>query len=754
MSRRSASWREVATIVAIGALPVAFFSPVWTAGLVFLSDGQYEAFSAPLAHWSNAWIGGWPAGADTAAYVWYPVRILLLRAGFGFDAFVIGAYVSAALGVYAYLRVVGLGVTSAAFGAVSFAFSGFMVAQFLHTSMIHAAAWVPWTFAGIEGCLTRGARRYAFLAAVAVALACLAGHVQIAFYGLVAVVAYWLWRARTAERGRWLLAGGGLALGALLAAPQLAFTMQYVRETPRVAIGYDDFVAYSLPLRQVPTILFPFLFGAPGRPLGMPYFGAENFNELTPALPFLSIVLAAAGSRYGRRDVAAFWCALAAIALLLALGGNVPVLARLVYRLPGFDAFRVPARHAMELCLATSVLAAFGLERLRHEPRAVRRRWLGATAVVAAAVVIASVPMHRAAASAAATFRLAPPEWSRDPAVWSGLGGVALGVVAMAALARGGRAGGAVFAVAALLGVLLWADFSDWRVGATEGTVEATPLEREVATRIGAEGGRVVHTQGGWRTRFTLGRMRALGVPTMNWYGPLGPARAMELVEMTTNGVVKPRALAPSNQVLDVYGVRFAAINDMPSEFHVALRAALGPPRWRPIGREGDTTVYENTRALPLAWLCPAWRGVAGDEARRLLQDGGDGFDARREALVAGLASGGDPTASPGSVAARWTGEGAIAADLDAPAGGFLMFSVNGVAGWTATVDGVAQPLYAADDALMGLPVAAGRHRVTLVYRVSPWPAAIAWTAAVLVGAACAFPRSRKRKGPSRPRSP
>jgi hypothetical protein len=754
MSRRPAFRRELATILALVALPVVFFAPVWASARVFVSDGQYEAFFAPLANWSNAWIGGWPAGADTAAYVWYPIRVALLHAGLGFDAFVIGAYVIAALGVHVYLRLVGLGIAAAVFGAVSFAFSGFMVAQFLHTSMIHAAAWVPWTFAGVEGCLGRGARRFAMLTAAAVALACLAGHMQIAFYGLVAVVAYWLVRARTAPRAHWLLAGGGLVLGVLLAAPQLVFTMRYVRDTPRVAIGYDDFVAYSLPLRQVSAMLFPFLFGAPGRPLGMPYVGADNFNELTLAMPFLSIVLALAGSGFGRRDLAAFWWALALVALVLALGGNVPTLARLVYRLPGFAAFRVPARHAMELCLALSVLAAFGLERLLQDSPQTRRRWLGLAAALAVVVAIASMPMHRAAIGAAAAFRIAPPPWSRDPAIWSGLGGVAVGVVGMAALARGGRIGATGFGVAALLGVLLWATFSDWRVGTTDGTVEATPLERDVVARVAAGGGRVLHTQGGWRTRFTLGRMRSLGVPSLNWYGPLVPARALELVEMSTNGVVKPRALAASNQVLDVYGVRWAAINDMSSEFHVALRAALVPPRWRLSGREGDTTVYENVRALPLAWLCSAWRAVGPDEARRLLQEGGEGFDAAREALVTDVPSGGDRPAVPGTATARWSGPGAIVAEVDAATDGFLVVSVNGLPGWTATVDGVAQPLHQTDYALTGLPVAAGRHRVALVYRVSRRPLVIAWSAALLVGAACAFPRSRRRKGASRSPSP
>ena len=54
--------------------------------------------------------------------------------------------------------------------------------------------------------------------------------------------------------------------------------------------------------------------------------------------------------------------------------------------------------------------------------------------------------------------------------------------------------------------------------------------------------------------------------------------------------------------VLDVYGVRYAAITNAPSEGHFAKRRALAPPRWREVASAAETTVYENLRALPLAW--------------------------------------------------------------------------------------------------------------------------------------------------------
>jgi len=146
----------------------------------------------------------------------------------------------------------------------------------------------------------------------------------------------------------WVLAVGGIALGLALAAPQILMTLDYIAATPRAFLDYEAFVAYSLPWSQLPTLLFPFLFGGMGAPLGTPYFGADNFAELCLYLPFLSIALALAGATYGPRSVARFWALVAVVAFLLALGGSLPALAHVVYRLPGFDLFRVPARHVLD----------------------------------------------------------------------------------------------------------------------------------------------------------------------------------------------------------------------------------------------------------------------------------------------------------------------------------------------------------------------------------------------------------------------
>jgi hypothetical protein len=539
-----------------------------------------------------------------------------------------------------------------------------------------------------------------------------------------------------------VLAVAGIGLGLALAAPQILMTLDYIAATPRALLDYEAFVAYSLPWVQLPTLLFPFLFGGVGQPLGTPYFGADNFAELCLYVPFLSIALALAGAAYGPRSVARFWALVAVIALLLALGGSLPALAHVVYRLPGFGLFRVPARHVLELTLAVSVLAAFGMDWLARTRPA--RWWLACVLVLAALAVVLSVPSHRTAAAAAASAQVVLPAWSRDPAIRLGIATIAAALVAVAALASRTRVGGVVFAACALFGLASYAWLADWRMSSTAPAPQPTAIETDVAGRLATRGGRVFHAQGGWNTPFTAGRTRTFGMPSLNWYGPLVPLRAQELLQLTVNGVVKAQTLLPENSALDVYGVRYVAITSAPSEGHLAKRRALATPRWREVVSAEETTVYENLRALPLAWLTPRWREVAPDEARTILQRGS--FDPRQETLVGGMASGGVSDAPSGAsdapsgandalvsaVDARWVGEGSIRVDVDASAGGFLVVSVNDVTGWTATVDGVGAPVLNADYALVGLPIPAGRHRVELTFRVPAWQWVVPWSLALL----------------------
>ena len=212
----------------------------------------------------------------------------------------------------------------------------------------------------------------------------------------------------------------GVAVGALIAAPQLLMTATYLEYTPRASLDYTSFVLFSLPLAQLPLVLFPYLFGA-GTQLEQGYFGVANFPETCCYVSFLAFVLAIPGLRF-RGSIAVFWAMVAIVALVLALGGSISTVAHLVYEIPGFNLFRVPSRHVMEFALAMSVLCAFGVQVMSDLQSSRALRWYTvATMALAAIAVCLSVPSLLVAQSIASHASMTLTPWSMNRAVWLGL---------------------------------------------------------------------------------------------------------------------------------------------------------------------------------------------------------------------------------------------------------------------------------------------------------------------------------------------
>src|SRR5690606_9040018 len=101
-------------------------------------------------------------------------------------------YAVAVSGMYCFLtRMVDR--LPAVFGALTFTLSGWMLVHLGHTSMIHAAAWLPWIMLGVHGaCSAGGTQRLLSTTALAVAVAMglASGHAQITVYSMLLVGFY------------------------------------------------------------------------------------------------------------------------------------------------------------------------------------------------------------------------------------------------------------------------------------------------------------------------------------------------------------------------------------------------------------------------------------------------------------------------------------------------------------------------------------------------------------------------------------
>jgi hypothetical protein len=133
------------------------------------------------------------------------------------------------------------------------------------------------------------------------------------------------------------------------------------------------------------------------------------------------------------------------------------------------------------------------------------------------------------------------------------------------------------------------------------------------------------------------------------------------------------------------------------------------------------TSVYENRRAFPRAWLTHRVE-VEPDPTAAPARLNDPTFDARGTVLLTAplpptqpLPAVSPPQAQDVVTVTHYAGE-TVEIATRSPAAGVLVLADQAFPGWTATVDGAATPLYTADHALRGVYVPAGSHTVRFAY--------------------------------------
>jgi len=381
-------WRGAVLAAAFLVLPGVVLFPAWRLGglgageddlLYYYPSRAFfrESLQAGRLPWLNPWTGlDRPYVADPQSAVFYPTTWLfaVLPTAWGYGASLWLHYSLALWGAYRLLRArggpyrdssaaAGVDWRAALFGAVAFAFCGFLLAHRTHFTMQHGAAWMPWVFWRMRRYAHEGGVRRLVWVALPAALQCLSGHVQMAaLTALGTLVFLWFdgapggkaWRSRAVARWAlaWICAAG-------LFAVQLLPTLDYLALCSRADRGLLDFLENSWnPLTLVAWVM-PMLLGqrTPNF-FAQRWWGPSHQVEQIAYIGILPLLLAVAALRGGWWDTRRrAWIALAAFALLLALGQFAP-LAPLLYLVPGSNVFRVPARALLLVDLAAVALAA------------------------------------------------------------------------------------------------------------------------------------------------------------------------------------------------------------------------------------------------------------------------------------------------------------------------------------------------------------------------------------------------------------
>lgn len=714
----------------------------------------------PLWNAQSATGGPWCGNPQSAA--WYAPNWILLAvdAGPGLGWLMVGHQWWCALGVYFLCRSCKFSFPSALAGGVSSLGSPFLIALIGEGqySQLCVIAWTPWTMLAYER--FRNSPRHGLTWLVLpLAMSILAGHIQEAYYTVLAVSAFAVadaaigWRRRGLKSAATYLGAWGLVgvLTALLAAAEIIPTWIYAQDSIRAGrFPISDPTQAGAGLANLWQLLYGGALGGPESYCGPGEYYWANlcyFGLVPLALALIGMF------RLGRRYPLRRYGWLGAISFCFAFGSGSPVFAFCASVVPGITLFRGPGRAIFLCVIAVSVLAAAGVEGLRghshrnpqttEDPHLGESRGVGCPRGMAVAVFVllmvvmvglaGSFSPARITSDLSAAGRDATPEplWKTGLTnalgrwqTWGWLAAVCglLGLGSRGARARQSQIAGLLV----LTGFELGAHANEvLRTVPPRAVRRSSPILRMFDTQTPFA--RVLAQQWLLTDREALEGRRF----KVNTYEPVVLLPYFAAM-YALNGHRDPYSLILGfepfelaqlrHPIADLLGIRYAVVGPMASEPPAPWRligAGRIPPPVAPRGqapRELPYRVYENPTFLPRTYVVGKVRiaPTHADQLRALAT-----LAPRGEVLLPKdvLPPGKRADFQPATIAVYRPNRIVVEVTLDRP--GYLVLADTWYPGWEAEDNDRPTVILQANCVGRAVPLSPGRHRVVFRYRAA-----------------------------------
>lgn len=324
-----------------------------------------EIKSGQIPLWNSNIYSGAPFLANFQSQVFYPLSVIyyILPFSLGFNYFIIFHVFLAGLFLFFLLKEWKLEAYAACFGAITFAFSGYIQSTISATTSLCSAAWLPLVLLFFERLIKTKNIKYFALLAFAFAFEILGGEPTIPYITLWilsarAVFFSAVYRENPIKKIFLVLIITSAA--ACLTMFQLLPFIELVKFSERsTGLPYELSASFSLPFRNLIDIVIPFIFH--NFHLKMEQWPAQRWLN-TFYMGIIPLFMMVFSFKIKDKNKA-FFLWLSVISLILALGKNTPVYYIIYKIIPGISFVRFPVKFMCFFTFGFAILSAYGVNR-------------------------------------------------------------------------------------------------------------------------------------------------------------------------------------------------------------------------------------------------------------------------------------------------------------------------------------------------------------------------------------------------------
>lgn len=247
-----------------------------------------------LPLWNPYNFSGYPllANVQSSSFAILNILFFIFPFNLAWSLAIILPAILASMFMYFFLRSLKISQTASVFGSVVLPFSGFFVSWQQWGTVITSAMWLPLILLAINKIFQKVNALWFLILVFAVSQTIFSGHLQTAFYALLATLLYLGYRHFNSKNFRAMfICFFAITLGIIVSAIQLMPTLEFLSHSARsIDQGYyqgrED---WFLPLKHLIQLVAPDYFG---NPTTYNYRGIWNYGEFVSFIGIIPLGLA------------------------------------------------------------------------------------------------------------------------------------------------------------------------------------------------------------------------------------------------------------------------------------------------------------------------------------------------------------------------------------------------------------------------------------------------------------------------------